>query len=199
MGRARQGFGPAATAAEETPLIELTDVRPILLDTEGRKVFEFEVRRAWVSRDGQHYTLEGITKATLFRDDKPAVILRADGGSFDQSTRNAEIHGAVKISTSDGLILETEAIQWRDREGALVIPGAVLIKYDQLAFRTRFARYLVKTQILSCPNRVVARWGKNWMTASGFVMDGKVQRLTFKPPFQMAIHKSTLPAAAVRR
>jgi len=75
-------------------------------------------------REEEKVSIEGV-ELLIFNDKgNEAITIYGDKGEVDQRTNNLKITGNVKGISSDGGILDTEEIYWRDRTGKLyTMPG----------------------------------------------------------------------------
>jgi LPS export ABC transporter protein LptC len=71
-------------------------------------------------------TLESV-KITYYSDEGKAMHLIADTGSYDASANDVTFQGNVVIRTSDGAVIETDAIRWDQELQALTGEGEVTI------------------------------------------------------------------------
>lgn len=166
---------PRASGGER-PLV--TMFRPILVayDETGAKVLEIVCRVAKIARDGHTYLIEGLERATLFREGEPAMVLRADSGSYNEITRDAQLSGNVKALSADGFLFETDVVSWVYRQQAVLVPGALRLKFGEMRVQTESARYSLPDQILECPKAVEASTTEDRLRGDRLRVEGKAHR-----------------------
>lgn len=64
-------------------------------------------------------------KITYYADDGKIVVLTADTGAYEASTRNISLEGNVVVNTSDGNHLNTDALKWSQKSETLNGEGDV--------------------------------------------------------------------------
>jgi LPS export ABC transporter protein LptC len=64
-------------------------------------------------------------KITYYSDDGRVVVLVADSGEYEHSTRNATLRGNVVVTTSSGDSLKTDVLYWNQQEERLRGEGRV--------------------------------------------------------------------------
>lgn len=79
-------------------------------EKEGTLQWELEARIAQCFKKGK--TLLEDLQVTLYGQDGRVVTLRGDRGRFDEKTRNMEVEGGVVVTSSDGLCLRTDSLQY---------------------------------------------------------------------------------------
>jgi len=171
----RAGRLPEA-AGGKGPLV--TMFRPVLVayDETGAKVLEIVCRMATIGRDGRTYTIERLERATLFRGGEPAMVLRADSGTYNENTRNATLQGSVKALSADGFLLETDLVSWVYRDRTVLAPGVLLLKFGELKVQTESASYSVPEQRLDCPKAIEASTVSDRIRGDRLWVEGKERK-----------------------
>ncbi len=68
--------------------------------------------------------LKGV-KITYYANDGKIIVLTADTGMYEASTRDVSLEGNVIVNTSDGNHLNTQALKWDQKSGTLKGEGDV--------------------------------------------------------------------------
>jgi len=173
----RQPSGRPGTPSAERPMVTMFRPTLIAYDEQGRKVLEIVCRLARLARDGRTYTIEGLERATLFRDGEPAMVLRADRGTYNETSRDASLSGNVKALSADGFLFETDTITWIYRKKLVLVPGPLAIKFGEIRVDTQLARYSVEEQLLECPNPLRASTARDRLQCDRLRGEGKNHRV----------------------
>ena len=80
--------------------------------------------------NGVHQVADGPAKLmgvklTYYAEDGKIIVLTADTGVYEDSTRNVTLEGNVVVNTSDGNHLDTHALQWNQKSETLKGEGDV--------------------------------------------------------------------------
>jgi len=115
---------PGRNAGEPSPQVsqELQGVR-YSHSKGGNLQWELEANSVAQVMDGPA-SLEEV-KITYYSDDGGVVVLVADSGEYEDSTRNATLRGNVVVTTSNGDSLKTDALKWNQQEERLRGEGGV--------------------------------------------------------------------------
>lgn len=95
----------------------------------GNLQWELEAKSVAQVLDGPT-NLEEV-KIIYYSDDGQVVVLVADSGEYEDSTRNATLIGNVVVTTSNGDSLKTDALEWNQQEERLRGEGDVTMRRGQ--------------------------------------------------------------------
>jgi len=123
----------------------------VAYDTDGSRVLEIRCEVARLLRDEHTYEIDGLTRATLFRDDKPVLAMRADRGRYNDASKDALLEGGVRVASEDGFLLETDRVLWTYRVRQVSSPGPLRLKFGELMASVPNAVYAVREQRLDAP------------------------------------------------
>ena len=100
-------------------------------EKDGRKIWELKAEHMVVNVDTQEVTLEKIT-GHFYAEDGRVVNVTADGGSYDNGTKDIAIKGNVDITTSDGAKLTSDELRWAAKEARLAAIGNATATKDDM-------------------------------------------------------------------
>ncbi len=97
-----------------------------LTETEdGRKLWVLNAQVARIFDSSNEIALDTLGVDFFGEREEHVSRLTSDHGTINRTTRNMEAFGHVVIVTDDGLRLETEEVQWVNREGEIVSDAPV--------------------------------------------------------------------------
>ena len=112
---------PRITADLEVGNVFLTE------EKEGAILWELEAKIAQSYKKGKRTLLEDL-KVTLHSQDGRIVTLRGDRGRIDEKTRDMEVDGGVVVTSSDGLSLRTDSLQYSHSRREITTDASVRIE-----------------------------------------------------------------------
>jgi LPS export ABC transporter protein LptC len=96
-------------------------------EKEGVILWELEAKIAQSYRKGKRTLLENL-RVTLHSQDGRIVTLRGDRGRIDERTRDMEVDGGVVVTSSDGLSLRTDSLQYSHSRREITTDAPVRIE-----------------------------------------------------------------------
>ena len=100
------------------------DGNTISEDKNGRKLWELTSEHIEVDVDTQDVTMQGIT-GHFYAEDGKVAELKADSGVYGGKTRDVKLTGNIIITYSDGAILTSKELDWKNKEEILTALGDV--------------------------------------------------------------------------
>ena len=159
---------PPRAQQTQTPL-EIENLTSFVVRKDGQKQWEIAARKVEVSPRGDQTTAVEVSKATLFREGKPFVSLRAPKVRLANSSNNLEATGGVTGSGPDGF-----------------------------SFHTPIARWINRQKLVHCPQPVRARLREFEVVAPALEFRPAQQRLDVKKPLELRTHGAVLRAPSLR-
>lgn len=95
-------------------------------EKEGTLQWELEAKIAQCFKKSNRTLLEDL-QVTLYGQNGRVVTLRGDRGRIDDKTRNMEVEGGVVITSSDGLRLRTDFLQYNHSRREITTEAPVRI------------------------------------------------------------------------
>jgi LPS export ABC transporter protein LptC len=92
----------------------------------GTILWELSARIAQSFGKGGRTLLEDL-RVTLYNRDGRTVTLKGDRGSIDDKTRDIEVEGGILVTSSDGLSLRTESLQYKHEQREITTKAPVRI------------------------------------------------------------------------
>jgi len=111
---------PRITADLEVGNVFLTE------EKEGTILWELEARIAQCFKRSNRTLLEDL-RVTLYNRDGRVFTLRGDRGKIDEKTRDIEVEGGVVVTSSDGLCLRTNSLQYTHNRREITTEAPVRI------------------------------------------------------------------------
>ena len=100
------------------------DGNTISEEKNGRKLWELTSEHIEVDVDTQDVTMQGIT-GHFYAEDGKVAELKADSGVYGGKTRDIKLSGSIIITHSDGAILTSKELEWKNQEEILTALGDV--------------------------------------------------------------------------
>jgi len=109
------------------------DGNEISEEKNGRKIWDLTAEHIEVNVDTRDATLDNLS-GHFYADDGRIVEVKADKGSYTESTRDVVITGNVSVKNSDGAQLTSDELRWEAQKEILAALGnAKAVKEDMLA------------------------------------------------------------------
>jgi len=139
------GNAPDKLAAESTEVApgdnsmqelaqELSNIK-YTQNKDGRLQWELTAAGAQQALDGPAKLQQ--VKITYFSANGKTTVVTGDAGTYDTATNSAQLLGNVLVSSSDGMSLSTDSLQWDQKTELLSGSGEVRISRDQSVVRGR--------------------------------------------------------------
>lgn len=100
------------------------DGNTISEEKNGRKLWDLTSEHIEVDVDTQDVTMQGIT-GHFYAEDGKVAELKADGGVYGGKSRDVKLAGNIVITYSDGAILTSKELEWKNKEEILTALGDV--------------------------------------------------------------------------
>lgn len=91
---------------------------------EGRKEWELKATVANYFKEKGVAVFEDVTLNLYSREGRDFII-KGERGSYDISKRDIELKGAVRVRTSDGYSMDTDAIRYSEKERKIASAGKI--------------------------------------------------------------------------
>ncbi|NIS67938.1 MAG: LPS export ABC transporter periplasmic protein LptC [Proteobacteria bacterium] len=95
-------------------------------EKEGKILWELEAKIAQSFEEGKRTLLEDL-RVTLYNADGRVLTLRGDRGRIDEKTRDIEVEGGILVTSSDGLSLRTNSLQYQHERREIFTSAPVRI------------------------------------------------------------------------
>jgi LPS export ABC transporter protein LptC len=95
-------------------------------EKEGMIRWKLEARVAECFRKSNNTLLEDL-QVKLYKEDGRILTLRGDHARIDEKTRDMDVEGRVVVTTSDGLQLRTDSLQYEHSHGRISTEAPVRI------------------------------------------------------------------------
>lgn len=113
---------PKISDEQDEPKLMTYDDNTISEEKDGRKIWELKAEHISVDLATQDVRLEKIMGHFYAADGRTVEVL-ADGGSYDNETKDIVIAGDVSVSTSDGAKLTGDELRWTAENEMLAVAG----------------------------------------------------------------------------
>lgn len=122
---------PEISDQPDEPPVMTYDDNTIHEEKNGRKIWELNAEHMSVELETQNIKLEKIT-GHFYAEDGRTVEVLADGGSYDNETKDIVINGHVDIHTSDGARLTGDELRWSSQDEVLAAVGNATASKDDM-------------------------------------------------------------------
>ncbi|MCS7174087.1 MAG: LPS export ABC transporter periplasmic protein LptC [Armatimonadetes bacterium] len=152
-----------AMRTEPVPEVPATPAPPVALRAEETRVVvrhrgapqvDLRAREAEVTPDQQRATLKDVARATVFREGKEFLRVRARRIVFNRSTQNFVATGEVEITSPDGDWLRAPEVVYHNDRALLVFPKGVEFQLGRNHARARILRYHVQRDVVEMEGEV---------------------------------------------
>ena len=124
---------PKPTETSQDTKVMTYDGNTIREEKDGRTIWEFTAEHIQVDVETKNVTFETLT-GKFYAKDGRTVEIHADGGNYDDATKDIAITGNVAITTSDGAKLSSKELRWTAKDELLAAVGdATAVKDDMKA------------------------------------------------------------------
>lgn len=136
---------PVQLRAEETRLV---------IRHKGSPQVDLRARRVEVTPDQQRATLQDVQRATVFREGREFLRVRADRIVLNRKTNNFMASGGVEVTSPEGDWLRAPSLVYRNEEAVLVFPEGVEFQIRGNRARARVLRYYVQRDVVEMEGSV---------------------------------------------
>lgn len=123
---------PDISDTQDETYIMTYDDNTICEEKDGRKIWELKAEHMSVDIRTQNIKLEKIA-GHFYAEDGRTVEVLADGGSYDNETKDIVITGHVSASTSDGAKLTGDELHWLAQQEMLAAVGNAIASKDDMS------------------------------------------------------------------
>lgn len=124
---------PKPTEPTQDSKVMTYDGNTIREEKDGRTIWELTAEHIQVDVETKNVTFETLS-GKFYAKDGRTVEIHADGGNYDDATKDIAITGNVAITTSDGAKLSSKELRWTAKEELLAAVGdATAVKDDMKA------------------------------------------------------------------
>ena len=124
---------------------------------DGQKHWEVAADSARVVDNGDAWLALKVSKAVLFRDDRPWIVMTAPRVRYSNLSKNLDAVGGVKASGPEKFSFETPQARWLDLKKLVEIPGNVKARLRDMEFAAPNLTYQWEKGDLQSPGPVEVR------------------------------------------
>ena len=128
-----------------------------LVRKDNKKYWEVFAKSAQVVSNGDAWLALGVSRAVLFRDDKPWITMRAPRVRLSNLSKNLDAVGGVTAQGPEGFSFSTPQARWLDAKKLVEIPSAVRAKLREMEFSAPNLTYQWEKGELESPGPVEVR------------------------------------------
>ena len=121
-------------AGDSSSPIKIEGLKSFMVRKDDRKHWEVAADSAQVVDNGDAWLALRVTKAVLFREDQPWILMSAPRVRLSNLSKNLDAVGGVKASGPDGFTFETPQARWLDAKKLVEIPGEVRASLREMEF-----------------------------------------------------------------
>lgn len=136
---------PVQLRAEKTRLV---------IRHKGSPQVDLHARLVEVTPDQQRATLQDVQRATVFREGREFLRVRADRIVLNRRTNNFVATGGVEVTSPEGDWLRAPSLLYRNEEAVLVFPEGVEFQIRGNRARARTLRYYVQRDVVEMEGQV---------------------------------------------
>jgi LPS export ABC transporter protein LptC len=142
--------------SNESADMSLEKIR-LVEDKHGRKTWELEAKAAQQNNDQNIMILEEI-KVTYYTEEGRSIVVTGKQGKVHQNSKDMELVGDVKLTSSDGYTLKTNSLSFSHEKKKVTTPDVVEIEGDQMHLVGTGMQVDMEAQTFKILNRVKTQW-----------------------------------------
>ncbi len=128
-------------------------------DKHGRKTWELEAKTVQQNNDDNVMTLDE-PKVTYYTEEGRVIVVTGTKGKVKQDSKDMELTGNVKLTSSDGYTLKTNSLSYSHQNRKVTTADPVEIEGDQMHLVGQGMQVDMETQTFKVFNRVKTQWKK---------------------------------------
>ena len=144
-------------AGDTSSPLKISGLNSFLVFKDGKKYWEGTAKSAQVVDYGDAWLALGVSRATLFREDKPWIVMSAPRVRLSNTSKNLDGVGGVKANGPEGFIFETPQARWLSAKKLVEVPGAVRARLREMEFSAPNLTYQWEKGELQSPGPVEVR------------------------------------------
>ena len=144
-------------AGDTSSPLKISGLNAFVVFKGGKKYWEVAADSAQVVDNGDAWLALGVSRATLFREDKPWITMSAPRVRLSNLSKNLDAVGGVKASGPQGFIFETPQARWLSAKKLVEVPGAVRARLREMEFSGPNLTYQWEKGELQSPGPVEVR------------------------------------------
>ena len=126
-------------------------------DKHGKKTWELDAK-AIQQYQGQNIILLEDVKVTFFTKDGRSFILSGNQGKVYQDSKNMELVGDVRLSSSDGYRLRTHSVSYQHADKKVTTPDPVEIEGKEIQVVGKGMQVDMEAKIIKILSQAKTRW-----------------------------------------
>lgn len=158
----RRAAEPSPTEAQQTsPVVSIE--RPVIKHTEGdRLAWQIRLKEIQITQGTGLLSAEGIQEALIYGESgAPMVRVTAEKVTGTAGGSDFSVTGKVTVVSYQGVVLNTDTVQWRQSQGKILAPGQVTARSREAMFSARGLSYDLNSSSISAPGTVSLYSGQN--------------------------------------
>ena len=100
-------------------------------EKDGVKLWELTAEKVVIEIATQNAELTNLI-GHFYQEDGKTIEIKAQQGTYDNTTKNVHIEGLVNVTTSDGAKLTSDQLDWMNNEEKMIATSKVKIYKDNL-------------------------------------------------------------------
>lgn len=175
-------------SVRSTPTVhqEFRGIKEIIIRRDGQKVWELAADRLTIDHDRGIANLEGLEKATYFRNGKPQASLTSAEAIYSMQTDDVEVPGQVTVESSSGLLVKTMGLRWENATEKIICNNPVNGQMKEETFHASRVSYFPKDDLLECRDGVSLLTRHSEMRCPGFDATPGEERYSLFTPVRIA-------------
>ncbi|OGP61888.1 MAG: LPS export ABC transporter periplasmic protein LptC [Deltaproteobacteria bacterium RBG_13_47_9] len=126
-------------------------------DKQGRRTWELEAKQIHQYQDQDLMVLKEV-KVTFYSKDGRVFVVSGEEGKFYQGSKNLELVGNVKLTSSDGYQLKTQSVSYHHSDKKVTTSDLVEIEGDQMRLVGKGMLVDMETKIFKVLSQVKTQW-----------------------------------------
>ena len=144
-------------AGDTSSPIKIGGLKPFTVFKDGKKYWEVAADSAQVVDNGDAWLALGVSRATLFREDKSWILMSAPRVRLSNLSKNLDAVGGVKANGPEGFSFETPQARWLSTKKLVEVPGKVRARLREMEFSALSLSYQWEKGELESPGKVEVR------------------------------------------
>lgn len=181
-------------ASPAQPDIEAKGIHELIVRERGHKVWLLRADKVKVGAEPSIVVVDGLREATYFRNDQPVMTLSASMLRLNRKTRNLALSGQIRVTTPQGLNLQTQTVFWSASKKQIWCPGKVVAVIGGMFFQTKGLRFYPERHRVECSSAVLVSWSNSELRADRLTLDIESQVADLAGNVFMKTHMATIAA-----
>jgi lipopolysaccharide assembly outer membrane protein LptD (OstA) len=154
---------PAVAPGDQQTNPVVSIARPVIKHTEGDKLaWQIRLKEIQITHGTGLLSAQGIQEALIYNSSgAPMVRVTAEKVTGVAGGSDFSVTGKVNVVSYQGVVLNTDTVQWKQSQGKILAPGQVTARSREAMFSTTDLTYDLNQSTIAAPGTVSLYSGQN--------------------------------------